>query len=204
MILDAVFNEQGVELPAAFENKIELNYIIAKSISISKRYAVSASSVVAPTSWSEEAQTVTSANPYLWMKTLTSYVAVDGSVFNFEDGGIVVGVHGGKGETGANAVTFYIESDSGTALKIGESTTLTARIYGGTEEIDPSGKLSYVWYKRVDGGSYASFAEGKTITVNERDYIRNMDVYFECVSDTDLGESGNAGMALPSAEGVGF
>lgn len=93
MILDAVFNEQGLELPADFGNKIELNYIIAQSVTERKMYAVSASNVNAPASWSEEAPTITNVTPYLWMKTLTRYTTVAGEVFNFEDGGVVIGVY---------------------------------------------------------------------------------------------------------------
>lgn len=127
MILDAVFNEQGLELSANFENKVELNYIIAQSVTERKEYAVSASSVDAPTSWGSEAPTPTNATPYLWMKTLTSYVAVDGSVFNFEDGGVVVGVRGSDGYTPIKGKDYFTEADIQSVLGLATPERIGAR-----------------------------------------------------------------------------
>lgn len=86
---------------------------------------------------------------------------------------------------GQDSYFISVESSVGYLLKNDEIATLTARIYKGTEEIDPLGELTYTWYRSIDSGAYITFAQGKTITINENVYDSYMDVYFICGDDDD-------------------
>lgn len=113
------------------------------------------------------------------------------------------GEDGTDGEDGENAVAFHIVSSSGYALKDGETTTLTAKLFDGTTEIDPNGQLDYTWYRRIDGGDYNAFAHGKIITVNEDMFSHNMDVYFVCGVEEETDNSAIAGVAVAGIAIVG-
>lgn len=104
--LQADFDEKGVELQADFGNKIELKHLIVQSMAVKKVYAASNSSTEAPTEWEDEAPTLTTDKPYLWMKTHTTYTVEDGTTYNFADNGIVVGGIGAKGEDGKTAYEY--------------------------------------------------------------------------------------------------
>ena len=176
MILDAIFNEQGAELQADFGNKIELRHIIANSVEISKKYAVSASSENAPTSWSEVAPILASATPYLWMKTLTTYITVDGSAFNFEDGGVVVGVHIKDGVTPEFSIGSVTTLDAGndayaTITGTKENPVLNLGIPKGAEEnvfIGVAGEVTYSQYAEAvaEGKACFMYYENKLYTMS--------------------------------------
>jgi hypothetical protein len=55
---------------------------------------------------------------------------------------------GEPGGNGAAAINCYVESSAGTLFLDGTNdiTTLTARIYEGSTEIDEDGDLTYRWY----------------------------------------------------------
>lgn len=86
---------------------------------------------------------------------------------------------GDQGNDGVSAVTCRIDSSSGFSLKDGDSSTLTARIFVGTTEIDLEGRLTYNWYRSIDGSDYTSFATGKSVVISEEEYDMNMDIYFD-------------------------
>ena len=71
--------------------------------------------------------------------------------------------------TGADGLTWMIESSNGTTFKNSEgSTTLTVRIYQGETELDPNGTLfTYSWKKYARDGTQVPFsASTKSITVS--------------------------------------
>lgn len=105
MNFDVVFKEKDIELQADFGSKIELKHLIVQSMTEEKVYAISNSSVDAPTEWEDEAPIPTTDKPYLWMKTKTSCTTVDGTVYNFADNGIVVGTIGKDGSPGKDGKT---------------------------------------------------------------------------------------------------
>lgn len=105
MNFDVVFNEKNIELQADFDSKIELNNLIVQSMTIEKLYAISNSSTNAPTEWVDAAPTPTTDKPYLWMKTKSTYTVEDGTVYKFDDKGIVIGGIGEKGDPGKDGFT---------------------------------------------------------------------------------------------------
>ena len=109
--LQADFDEKDVELQADFGNKIELNHLIVQSMSVDRVYAISNSSTDAPTEWEDKAITPTTDKPYLWEKTNTTYTIVDGTVYNFTDNGVVVGVHGEDGYTPVKGKDYFTNAD---------------------------------------------------------------------------------------------
>ncbi|WP_407453571.1 hypothetical protein [Methanobrevibacter sp.] len=58
------------------------------------------------------------------------------------------GTDGRDGTNGKDAITFHIESSLGTQFldTQSETTTLTARIYKGSVEVDADGNYGYTWY----------------------------------------------------------
>jgi hypothetical protein len=126
-------------------------------------------------SWSEQRPEWT-AGMYLWRRSKVT--KGDGTkIYTPSENGVCI-----TGNDGKDAVICRIDSSGGFSLKDGEYTTLTARIFVGDEEIDPSGQMEYTWYRSVDGNQYEEFATGKTVTVSENSFIKNMDVYFNCDS----------------------
>lgn len=131
-------------------------------------YLSTSSTVLSGGSWSKDAPTWENGK-FIWSKTVTTYS--DGTTSESDPACIT----GGKGE---DAVTCRIDSSAGFVLKEGDSTTLTARIFVGTEEIDPDGEMDYTWYRSLDGAAYQAFATGKTVTVSESAYSNYADIYF--------------------------
>lgn len=115
---------------------------------------------------------------YLWRRTRLTKGDGTISYTPSEDGVCITGNTGPSGSNGADAVTCRVDSSNGIALKEGDSTILTARIFIGTEEIDPDGEMDYTWYRSVDGSQYQAFATGKTITVRESSFTNHADIYF--------------------------
>ena len=115
---------------------------------------------------------------YLWRRSRVT--RGDGSVSYTpsENGVCIAGNTGAPGANGSDAIVCRIDSSGGYALKDGSSTILTAKIFVGMEEIDPSGEMNYTWYRSIDGGSYQAFAIGKSITVREDSYTSHADIYF--------------------------
>ena len=124
-------------------------------------------------SWSEQ-QPEWTAGMYLWRRSKVTKGDGTKSYTPSENGVCITG------NDGKDTVICRIDSSDGFSLKDGEYTTLTARIFVGDEEIDPSGQMEYTWYRSVDGNQYEEFATGKTVTVSENSFIKNMDVYFNC------------------------
>lgn len=108
-----------------------------------------------------------------------------------------------RGEDGEDAIVCRIDSSTGFTFKVGETATLTARIFAGTEEIDPNGESAYTWYRRIDGGSYQAFANGKTVTVSAESFSDNMDVYFVCGIEEKVEDSAVVGKAIVGVAIVG-
>lgn len=115
---------------------------------------------------------------YLWRRSRITKGDGTISYTPSETGVCITGNTGADGTPGESAIVCRIDSSEGYVLKDGETTTLTARIFVGTEEIDPNGEMDYTWYRSVDGGTYQAFASGKSITVREDSYTAHADIYF--------------------------
>lgn len=140
---------------------------------------------------------------YLWRRSRVT--KGDGTVTYTpsETGVCITGNTGAAGEPGENAITCYIESSTGYTFKYGETATLTARLFDGLEEIDPNGESAYTWYRRIDGGNYQAFANGKTIYVSESVFNQNMDVYFVCGVEDQVNDRAVVGVAVAGIAIVG-
>lgn len=114
-----------------------------------------------------------------------------------------VRVKGDNGADGENAIVCYIDSSTGYTFKAGETATLTARLFDGTEEIDPDGQAPYTWYRKIDGGNYSAFANGKTITISEDVFSQNMDIYFVCGIEDEVDNRAIVGVAVTGVAIVG-
>lgn len=83
-------------------------------------------------------------------------------------------------KVGKDAINCYIESSVGFLIEKSETTqmaTLTARIYQGTEEIDPYGtELVYTWYVN-DSIRTGDNTSGKTLQITTAE-IKDKSVYF--------------------------
>ncbi len=118
---------------------------------------------------------------YLWFRSKVT--KGDGTVsYTPSENGVCItgntGAPGAPGNDGADAIVCRIDSTTGYTFKEGETSTLTARIFVGQEEIDPNGDMEYTWYRSVDGGTYQAFARGKVITFSENSYGNYADIYF--------------------------
>lgn len=72
-------------------------------------------------------------------------------------------VSGGK--DGVDAITYAIESSQGFTIPTATSvltTTLKARIFKGTTELDPEGKWTYAWYQKPDNSPTFTQIPGAT------------------------------------------
>ena len=143
---------------------------------------------------------------YLWLRSKVT--KGDGTVsYTPSQNGVCItgntGAPGAPGAPGADAIVCRIDSSTGYTFKIGETATLTARIFVGTEEIDPNGESAYTWYRKIDGGSYQAFANGKTVTVSADSFADNMDVYFVCGIEEKVEDSAVVGKAIVGVAIVG-
>lgn len=130
---------------------------------------------------------------YLWLRSKVT--KGDGTVsYTPSENGVCI--TGNTGPQGPAAIICRIDSSTGYTFKIGETATLTARIFVGTEEIDPNGESAYTWYRKIDGGSYQAFANGKTVTVSADSFADNMDVYFVCGIEEKVEDSAIVGKAI--------
>lgn len=121
-------------------------------------YALGASPSTAPTTgWSETAPEW-EADKYMWQKTVITYV--DGSVLEKAPTCI-------SGADGMPGYTVYIDSSAGLQFKNKDgTTTLTAKVYQGANEIDPAGtELKYAWAKYDKDGELIPYfnPRGKSI-----------------------------------------
>lgn len=131
--------------------------------SITEHYAISLSSVSAPSSWSTTVQTMTSTNKYLWNYETINYT--DGS--SKDTAKRVIGVYGDKGNDGedgkdgadgngvkSSAVT-YQASTSGTTIPTGTWTSEIPSVAGG----------SYLWTRTIitytNNSTTTSYSVGK-------------------------------------------
>jgi phage minor structural protein len=143
---------------------------------------------------------------YLWRRSKVT--KGDGTVtYTPSENGVCItgntGAPGAPGSNGADAIVCRIDSSTGYTFKLGETATLTARIFVGQEEIDPNGESSYTWYRRIDGGDYQAFANGKTVTVSADVFTDNMDVYFVCGIEEQVENSAVVGKAIVGIAIVG-
>lgn len=137
---------------------------------------------------------------YLWLRSKVT--KGDGTVsYTPSENGVCI--TGNTGPQGPAAIICRIDSTTGYTFKIGETATLTARIFVGTEEIDPNGESAYTWYRKIDGGSYQAFANGKTVTVSADSFTDNMDVYFVCGIEEKVEDSAIVGKAIAGVAIVG-
>lgn len=137
---------------------------------------------------------------YLWLRSKVT--KGDGTVsYTPSENGVCI--TGNTGPQGPAAIICRIDSTTGYTFKIGETATLTARIFVGTEEIDPNGESAYTWYRKIDGGSYQAFANGKTVTVSADSFVDNMDVYFVCGIEEKVEDSAIVGKAIVGVAIVG-
>ena len=137
---------------------------------------------------------------YLWLRSKVT--KGDGTVsYTPSENGVCI--TGNTGPQGPAAIICRIDSSTGYTFKIGETATLTARIFVGTEEIDPNGESAYTWYRKIDGGSYQAFANGKTVTVSADSFADNMDVYFVCGIEEKVEDSAIVGKAIVGVSIVG-
>lgn len=137
---------------------------------------------------------------YLWLRSKVT--KGDGTVsYTPSENGVCI--TGNTGPQGPAAIICRIDSSTGYTFKIGETATLTARIFVGTEEIDPNGESAYTWYRKIDGGSYQAFANGKTVTVSADSFSDNMDVYFVCGIEEKVEDSAIVGKAIVGVAIVG-
>ena len=143
---------------------------------------------------------------YLWRRSKVTKGDGTATYTPSETGVCITGNTGAAGEAGKNgenAITCYIESSTGYTFKYGETATLTARLFDGMTEIDPSGEMDYTWYRRIDGGNYQAFANGKTIYVSESVFSQNMDVYFVCGVEEQVDDRAVVGVAVAGIAIVG-
>lgn len=134
-------------------------------------------SVLAGGSWSAQ-QPEWTEGLYIWRRSKVTKGDGTVSYTPSENGVCITGNTGAPGTNGLDAVVCRIDSSGGYALKDGSSTVLTARIFVGTEEVDPTGEMNYTWYRSVDDGAYQAFASGKSITVREDSFNNHTDIYF--------------------------
>lgn len=145
-------------------------------------YGISQSAQSQPSSWTTQ---IPAAQPeqYLWTKVRTEYSSGRENVsltYSYQGKN---GTNGAKGDTGVKGDDGYsiiIESSAGTVFKNSTgSTTLTAHIYQGGNEIDTSGtELQYQWKKYDAAGNLISTfsASTKSITVSASD-VNNKNDY---------------------------
>ncbi len=145
-------------------------------------YGISQSAQSQPLSWTTQ---IPAAQPeqYLWTKVRTEYSSGRENVsltYSYQGKN---GTNGAKGDTGAKGDDGYsiiVESSAGTVFKNSTgSTTLTAHIYQGGNEIDTGGtELQYQWKKYDAAGNLiTSFsASTKSITVSASD-VNNKNDY---------------------------
>lgn len=137
---------------------------------------------------------------YLWLRSKVT--KGDGTVsYTPSENGVCI--TGNTGPQGPAAIICRIDSTTGYTFKIGETATLTARIFVGTEEIDPNGESAYTWYRKIDGGPYQAFGNGKTVTVSADSFADNMDVYFVCGIEEKVEDSAIVGKAIVGVAIVG-
>ena len=156
-------------------------------------------SYLAGGSWSDE-QPEWIDGMYIWVRAKVT--KGDGTVtYTPSENGVCIS--GNTGVAGENAITCYIESSTGYTFKIGETASMTARLFDGTTEIDPNGEMDYTWYRRIDGSNYQAFANGKTIYVSESVFDQNMDVYFVCGVEEQVNDKAIVGVAVAGVAIVG-
>lgn len=83
-----------------------------------------------------------------------------------------------KSKQGEATISCYIDSTMGNLFEQNQTgtTTLTARVFKGSTEVDPDGsKLTYKWYKN---GTQISNKTTRQITMNISDLL-NVNIYFE-------------------------
>lgn len=145
-------------------------------------YGISQSAQSQPSNWTTQ---IPAAQPeqYLWTRVRTEYSSGRENVsltYSYQGKN---GTNGAKGDTGAKGDDGYsiiIESSAGTVFKNSTgSTTLTAHIYQGGNEIDTGGtELQYQWKKYDAAGNLISTfsASTKSITVSASD-VNNKNDY---------------------------
>ena len=95
---------------------------------------------------------------------------------NYEDWATIMGISGGKGEDGNDAIYCIITSDQGNTFKNGNiDTKLTCRVYNSQGELDPNGSIyEYVWEKN----GTPTGDKGQTLEIDREDV--NDKAVFSC------------------------
>lgn len=168
--------QQNIEGFSVTASEIKGKAIFATS---EEYYLSTSPSYLSGGEWSEQ-QPEWAEGKFLWRRSKITRGDETVSYVPSEDGVCITVNTGAPGEPGKDAIACRIDSSAGYTFKDGETATLTARIFVGAEELDPNGEYSYTWYRRIDGGAYRAFANGKTVTVSADNFDENMDVYFIC------------------------
>ncbi len=175
-VSDIAVNVTRYKVRSAFDQEAET--IVLQEI----KYGLSSSVNAYPSSWSDN---IPAAEPeqYLWTRTRIEYSTGRESTsytYAYQGKNGVNGEPGTKGDKGDDGYSIQIESSAGTVFKNSTgSTTLTAHIYQGGNEIDTSGtELQYQWKKYDAAGNLISTfsASTKSITVSASD-VNNKNDY---------------------------
>lgn len=101
------------------------------------------------------------------------------------------GVPGKDGTNGADGITYRIDSSNGFVFNSSDTsapttTTLTARIFRGIEELDPDGKWTYTWYDKTNHESNfeGAISTGKQITYDLTKFSDFAQIYFTASDGT--------------------
>ena len=114
--------------------------------------------------------------------TITATKGTDTLTTAFTVSKLKQGEPGAGGSDGADAITCYVDSTAGdfflnTAIGENDETTLTAKIFEGSTEVDPNGEnLTYEWY--LDDELQTSWGTTKT-TTQKINLLLNHTIYFE-------------------------
>ena len=127
--------------------------------------------------WSDNIPNVP-AGYWLWVKTgYSDGTYIYTSTYN--------GVNGQNGQDGT-AYTYSIESSAGTIINTanittGSTTTITGHVYkaeGDNPPVEVTQNISYVWYKKVDGGTATQVATTKSFSFDLTQNFSNVQFYF--------------------------
>lgn len=144
----------------SFADKSDVEAVQDASIyDVKVEYALSSSQTVEPTNgWSEKAPGWINGM-YMWQRT--TITKGDGSILP----PTVTCIQGAKGQ---DAITYRIESSSGTAFAEGQEgqTTLKAHLYEGANEIDVEGNYTYTWYIKNSGDDDIEIGTGKVLLID--------------------------------------
>lgn len=143
-------------------------------ISSTDEYAISTSSIVAPTSGWSTATPSWTAGHYIWRRVVDVYG--DGSTTTSSPA-LLTGNPGVDGPKGDSAISIKITSSNGNIFKqTAISTVLTAHVYKGPDELSGEALAAVGIVKWYKNNSTTSIGTGVTLTISEGDAL-NKDKY---------------------------